>query len=66
MKVLLTFYGENLTGLDSSPEVIAHTFDDVGRVRRGGRGGRRADRVRRAREPAVGDDDPGPGRRAAT
>ena len=30
MKVLLTFYGEELTGLDSSPEQIAQTFEGWG------------------------------------
>ncbi|HEY6891567.1 MAG TPA: YciI family protein [Solirubrobacter sp.] len=30
MKVLLTFYGEELTGLDSSPEEIARTFTTWG------------------------------------
>ena len=30
MKVLLTFYGEETVGLDSSPEEIAHTFTTWG------------------------------------
>jgi hypothetical protein len=30
MKVLLTFYGEEMTGLDSSPEEIARTFTTWG------------------------------------